>query len=320
MRALIIPAEGEPPEIRNIPDPKPKEGELLVKVLAAGLNYADTMVRRGVYPQKPEFPHVSGFEFCGQVTALGPGVTNWKIGDRAMGICQGAFAEFARVAVQAALPIPSGFSDEEGAAFPVTYLTAFGMLTISAHAKEGETILIHAAAGGVGTASIQLAKQMGLRVIATASSDEKLEVAKRQGADVTINYKAMDFVEPVLQATGGKGVDIVFESIGGDSVEKDLKVCGPFGRIIVFGAASGKPSTPDVAYLYKNSVALAAFWLATLMQNPSRMAPLAKNLLELVEKSGIRPVIGKVYSLEQGNEAFSALESRASIGKLVLKP
>jgi len=322
MRAAVIPAENEQPAVRDVPEPSPKPGHLLIKVSAAGLNYADTMMRRGFYLQKPTFPHIPGFEYCGRVVSGGGsgGDDKFKPGDRVMGICQSAFAEFITVPAAMAMPVPGAFSDDEGAALAVNFLTALGMLRLSAHAKSGETSLIHAAAGGVGTAAIQLAKALGLRVIASASSAGKLALAEKLGADVTINYKESDFVEPVLKATNSKGADIVFESIGGDFLEKNIRAAAPFARIIVFGNASGVAAPPDIASLYKNSVIIGAFWLTTLFANPALLAPVVHELMTLVHEFNIRPVIGRTYSLEEASQAFADLESRASIGKLIIKP
>jgi NADPH2:quinone reductase len=237
-----------------------------------------------------------------------------------MGTGRGAFAEYAVAPAAGLMKAPPFFSDEEAAAFPVIYLTAMGMLRLSARAERGETILIHAAAGGVGTASIQLAKHLGLKVIATASTDAKLELARKLGADVTFNYSTGDFVPPVLEATGGRGADIIFESIGGDFLARDIKAAAPFGRIVVFGMASGQVATPDLPSMFYNSVAVSAFWMFTLARQAEVLGKVAGELMRIVAEAGIRPVIGEVYPLERGAEAIQALEARRTQGKLVLKP
>lgn len=320
MRALVLDAEGRLPELRDVPAPRPGKGEILVRVAAAGVNYADTMMRRGFYLQKPQFPFTPGFEFSGTVVEAAEGVKHVKPGARVMGTCQAAFAEYVTAPAGAVMPVPAAFSDEQAAAFPVIYLTAFGMLRLSARAQAGETILVHAAAGGVGTATIQLAKHLGLRVIASASSDEKLAIARRLGADVTVNYASGDFVAPVLEATRGRGADIIFESIGGDFVERDIRCAAPFGRIVVFGMASGSMPAADVGSLFRNSVSVSAFWMMTLMQEAERQASVVRELLEIVAQGKLVPLIGAVYPLEKGGEALQALESRRSTGKLLLKP
>jgi NADPH:quinone reductase len=320
MRALVLGAVGELPEIGEVAAPRPGKEEVLVRISAAGVNYADTMMRRGFYLQAPVFPFIPGFEFSGVVIEVGQGAKRWRPGDRVMGTGQSAFAEYAVAPEAALMPVPSAFTDEQAAAFPVIYLTAFAMLKISANAQAGETILVHAAAGGVGTAAIQLAKHLGLRVIAAASSEEKLATARRLGADVAINYSVADFVPPVLEATEGRGADIILESIGGDFLERDIRAAAPFGRVVVFGMASGTQQPADVGSMFRNSVSVAAFWMVTLGQRPERLAQLVGELLAIVEQAKITPVIGGVYPLEKGAEALLALESRRTIGKLLLKP
>jgi NADPH2:quinone reductase len=319
MKALMLDAEGKLPELREVPPPRPGKTEVLVKVSAAGVNYADTMMRRGFYLQKPHFPYIPGFEFSGIVTEAGEGIKNFRPGDRVMGTGKSTFAEYALAPAAGLMPVPASFTDEQAAAFPVTYLTAMGMLRVSAHAQAGETILIHAAGGGVGTAAIQLAKHLGLRIIATAGSDEKLDLARRLGADVAINYRKANFVQPVLEATNQRGADIIFESIGGDFLERDIATAAPFGRIVVFGMASGSFERPDVGAMFHNSVAVSAFWLMTLAQDSGRLAAIVRELLAIAEAGHIQPVIGAVYPLEKGAEALLALESRATTGKLLLK-
>jgi NADPH2:quinone reductase len=320
MRALVLESEGRMPELREVPKPEPGKTEVLVKVSAAGVNYADTMVRRGFYLQKPAFPLIPGIEFSGVVEAAGPAVKHVKPGDRVMGTGTHAFAEYTVAPAGAVMTPPRKFTDEQAAAFPVVYMTAMGMLRIAAHARSGETILVHAAAGGVGTASIQLAKHLGLHVMAAASTDEKLATASRLGADAVINYSREDFVQPVLEATHGRGADIIFESIGGDFLERDIRAAAPFGRIVVFGIASGTAAPPDIGAMFRNSVTVSVFWLFTLLQHPELLAPVVRELLELADKGAATPLIGGVYPLEKGAEALEALEARRTTGKLLLKP
>ncbi|MFN7994250.1 MAG: NADPH:quinone oxidoreductase family protein [Bryobacteraceae bacterium] len=320
MRALVLEAEHELPSVKDVPRPKAGPGQVVVKVAASGLNYADTMMRRGFYLQKPQFPYTPGFEFSGIVEEIAPDVKTVRPGDRVMGTGQGTFAEYATAAPLMLMPVPEGFSDEEAAAFPVVYLTALGMLRLSAKAVAGETILIHAAAGGVGTAAIQLSKHLGLRVIATASSEQKLVLARSLGADVTINYGSGNWVDAVMTATHGRGVDIVFESIGGDFLDRDVQAAAPFGRIVVFGMASGDLPKADVGAMFHHSVSVGAFWMFTLAMNPDLLSAVSRELLEIVRKANIRPVIGKVCSLEEAPGAIQAMEQRRTTGKIILKP
>jgi NADPH:quinone reductase len=320
MRALVLNAEHELPKLQEVPPPRPGEHDVLVKVSASGLNYADTMMRRGFYLSKPHFPYIPGFEFSGVVTETGASVREFNPGDRVMGTAESTFAEFVKAPAALLMRVPDLFTDEEAAAFPVNHLTALGMLRIPAHAQRGETILVHAAAGGVGTATIQIAKHLGLRVIATASTEEKLALARKLGADVTINYQTTDFVGPVMEATGKRGADIIFESIGADFLQRNIQAAAPFGRIIVFGMASGTIADPSLGPMFFNSVSVSAFWVFTLLRYPEMLRKIASELLETVKDGKIRPVIGGVYNLDRATEAIQALESRGSHGKLLLKP
>lgn len=320
MKAAVLYGEQELPKYETVPDPVAGKGELLIKVEATGVNYADTMMRRGFYLQKPQFPFIPGFEFSGTVVKTGEGVDHSWVGRRVMGFCQSAYAEYLVVPESGAIPAPENFSFEEAAAFPVVFLTAYAMLKISAKARSGETILVHAAAGGVGTATVQLAKKMGLRIIATASSEEKLSRVKELGADFTINYKERDFVQPVLDFTRGKGADIIFESVGGDFIDRDIDAAAPFGRIVVFGMASGSMQPPNLAKMFKNSVAVSAFWMFTLAHQSDALREMVQELLLMVAREGIRPIISQVYALRDASQALAALESRSTYGKLLLKP
>jgi NADPH2:quinone reductase len=305
------------PAIAEVPRPEPGPNDVLVKVAACGINFADTVIRRGQYLTRPKFPLIPGFEFSGTVAR---GAGPWHEGDLVMGMGAACYAEMVSAPAATLMPIPVGFSELEAAAFPVTYLTAMGMLRLSVKAREGDSILIHAAAGGVGTASIQLSKALGLTVLATASTEEKLALARQLGADFTANYRDASFVKPVKEFTAGRGVDIVFESIGGDSLAQDIDVAAPFARIVVFGSASGGRTDPPITKLYRNSVSVSAFWLQTLMHNQDEFNGVLSELIEIVERHALRPVIGKVYPLEQGAQAWQDMEARRSVGKLLLEP
>jgi NADPH:quinone reductase len=320
MQAIMLRSENEFPRFESVQDPIAGEGELLVRIEYAGMNYADTMIRRGFYLQKPSFPLVPGFEFSGTVVGIGDGARPLWQGERIMGFCAGAYAEYVVIPETSAVPIPKKFSFQEAAAFPSVFLTAYGMLKIPAKAVAGETILVHAAGGGVGTATVQLAKKMGLEVIASAGSDQKLEKVKELGADFTVNYREKDFVEPVLEATRRQGANIIFESIGDKFLERDIEAAAPFARIVIFGYASGKLNLVNPQKLFKNSISLAGFWLATLFQHPPKQKLLTQELLDFVDQENIRPIVGHVYPLREAAEALRALESRATFGKILLKP
>ena len=321
MKAVVLHAEGEFPTCDTVPDPGlPRKGQMQVKVAAAGLNFADSLMRRGFYQPKPQFPYVVGLEYSGVVEAVGPETPGWELGSNVMGMGFGTAAEHIVVEARGALPVPQRFSLEEAAGFPVVFITAFAILTVSGRARAGETVLIHAAAGGVGTAAIQIAKHLGLNVIACASTDEKLQRVRELGADFTINYSRDDFVPLVKQYTSGRGTDIVIESVGRDFVRRSLSCMAPLGRIVIIGRASG-PSPPiDSAELFPNCASISAFWLMALTKYPALLAGIIRPLLDLVARSDIRPIIGGIYTCEETGEALRALESRATYGKLVVRP
>ena len=320
MQAILLRQENDFPSYESVDEPIAGNGELLVKVEYAGMNYADTMIRRGFYLQKPSFPLVPGFEFSGTVVGIGDGARPLWQGEHIMGFCSGAYAEYVVIPEASAIPVPKRFSLQEAAAFPCVFLTAYGMLKISAKAVAGETILVHAAGGGVGTATVQLAKKMGLEVIGSAGSDQKLEKVKGLGADFTVNYRQKDFVEPVLEFTRRRGVNIIFESIGGKFLERDIEAAAPFARIVIFGYASGELDPVHPQRLFKNSISIAGFWLATLFQQPSKLKLLSQELLDFVDRENIRPIVGQVYRLREAAEALRSLESRDTFGKILLKP
>ncbi len=320
MKAALLESLNTFPRIVDVPRPEPHRGQYLVHVNAVGVNYADTMMRRGFYVNQPKLPFIPGFEFSGVVEAVGPDLDPQDVGRRVMGFCQSGYAEYVAVASDSCMPVPESYSDQEGAAFPVTFLTAYSMLRLSAHAQKGETILIHAAGGGVGTSAVQLARYLGMTIIGTASEDSKLALARELGAAHTINYIKEDYVKPVLDFTHGRGADIIFEPNGGDQLRRDIEAAAPFGRIVFYGTASGSVEKPDLTTLFQNSVSISAFWMITLTREGKLLNPLVRELLEIVAKSDIRPIIGHVYPLSDVAEALKALESRHTQGKLLLVP
>jgi NADPH2:quinone reductase len=326
MKAVQATRSGGPEVIAvvDLPEPAPGEGQVLVKVEVAGVNYADILSRRGVYPLAPPPPFVLGFEVAGSVAALGPKVSGLRVGDRVVGFTAGSAGGYAERALAPAahlFPIPIGVGFEDAAAHFITYNTAYHCLKTRGRIQAGETVLIQAAAGAVGTAAIQLATQWGARVLACASSDEKLAKVKALGADVTINYAATDFVEAAKRATGGRGADVVLESVGGDVFDKSIQALAPAGRLVVFGAASGKPGTVQVPVLQRNNLTVATFSIkGTAAQHPEVLRAGALELLDLLAKGTIRPVIGKVYPLAEAAAAQQHIEGRGSYGKVLLTP
>lgn len=323
MRVLEVASLQGPAGVRvaDRPVPVPPPGHALVRVRAAGLNFADTMMARARYLGGPKPPYVAGLEACGEIVALGDsaGPQPFAIGARVMGYGAGAFAEYVSWPARALLPLPSGWSETQGAAFPVQWLTAHGCLRICGRLEAGETVLVHAAAGGVGRAAIRLAKHFGARVIATASTADKLEIARRHGADDLINYQQEDFVAAVKRLTGGRGVDLVLEMVGGDTFAKNIAAVVPYGRIVVFGVASAQPASVSNAQLVFNPVELIGYHLLVMAQRRSDLyARQMAEISELIASGVATPEEPRTYPLADGARAFDDLESRRSVGKLVL--
>jgi NADPH2:quinone reductase len=324
VRAIVVDRWMEPTELalREAPDPAPRPGALLVDVKAAGCNFFDILMCRGTYQVKPPFPFVPGAEVAGVVAAVGDGVSGFAPGDRVFGSSGlGGFAERALVPAGGAWRLPDTMSFAEGAALPIVYPTSYAALVYRAALQAGETLLVHAAAGGVGVAAVQIGKALGARVIATAGGAEKLAVARRAGADVIVDYKDEDFVARVLEETGGRGADVIYDSVGGDVFERSLKCIAWNGRLLVIGFAGGEiPSVKLNRILLKNIAVVGLHWGAYAKFEPERIPETMRALLALHEKGAIRPEIYRSYPLARAGEALAALGSRGTWGKVVLEP
>ena len=321
MKAIRIHATGEPEvmQLEEIEIPVPKAGEVLIKVAAAGVNYADLAQRAGAYLTPTRTPTTPGMEIAGTVVALGEGVSSVAEGTRVAAFCQGGYAEYAISLARMAIPIPPALDFTHAAAFPLQGITAYQLLQEAAHIQVGESVLVHAAAGGVGTLAVQLAKRMGAgTVIGTASNAEKLDLALRLGADVVINYTEQDWVEQVKQATGGKGADIILEMVGGTISEQSLQCLAPFGRMVIYGVASmqiAQFSGPQL--MYKNQ-AIIGYWLASQLSRPERITQAVMSLMQYLLSGQLEIIVGQTYPLEQAVEAHRAIAERRTIGKVVL--
>lgn len=321
MKAVRIHETGAPEvmHLEDIETPTPKEGEVLVKVATAGINYADLAQRQGAYLTRTRTPSTVGFEFAGTVAALGPGVKAPAVGTRVVAMGEGGYAEYAIAPVSAVIPIPDSLDFARAAAFPVQGLTAYQLLRESANLEQGESVLVHAAAGGVGTMAVQLAKLMGAgTVIGTASNDEKLALARRLGADVAINYTEDSWVEQVKNATGGQGADIILEMVGGTIAEQSLKCLAPYGRMVVFGAASGQPvQFSAIQLMYKNQ-AIIGYWLTSQLSRTDRVARASMELMQYLASGKLEIIVGQTFPLADAAEAHKAIAARKTVGKVVL--
>lgn len=327
MRAVQIQRTGGPDVLdpTQLPKPEPRSGEVLLEVEAIGVNFADIMVVAGTYLTPTRTPLVPGLEVAGRIAALGPDTQGARVGQRVAALVgRGGFAEFVRAPVSALIPVPDAFSAEEAAAFPVSFFTAYGALKTLGRAQAGERVLVQAAGGALGTATIQVAKALGLEVVATASSEEKLALARRLGADHTVlsgrEGAHQDLVEAVRSATGGRGVDLICEVTGGETFAQNLELLAPYGRILVIGAASGQaPKLNPLSLMYKNH-AVIGVWLSELAKDAAVMGEASAFLGELLASGGAKPVVGRSFPLEAAEDAFTFILSRQNQGKVILKP
>jgi NADPH:quinone reductase len=324
MKALVITKLGGPESlaIQDMPEPQGKPGQVLVRATAGGLNFADLMTTRGGYPGTPTPPLIAGREFCG----VEEGVQR-----RVMGYMQwGAFAEKVAAFTNAIWPVPSYWSDEQAAAFPVNYFTAY--LAYWQAGMTGQPVaeqtrcntgprraLIHAVAGGVGTAAVQIGHILGIEMYGTSSSDEKLAQVKELGLQHAINYKRQDYEEAVKNLTRGEGVDLVFEMLGGEHTAKSIRCLRDFGRVIQYGTATGKAPQLDIRGLYAKSAMVQGLWLTYLSQKREIMDAAWKQLSQWIEEKRLRPVIGKVLPMGSAVEGYKLLEEGKNYGKIVLK-
>jgi len=338
VRALVITKHG-PPEVLKVeerPDPEPGPGEVRVRVRAAGINFADTAARMGIYPDAPKPPCVVGYEFAGEVESVGEGVTSPAIGDRVMGGCRfGGYAELVVTPAVNALPLPDDWSFEEGAALPVVYGTAYAALVRYGSVLEGERVLIQAAAGGVGTAATQLAKLIGAGEIYGTASSSKHEAIKRLGVDHPIDYRTKDFAAEVRRIAGeDKPLDLVMDAVGGRSFKKGWSLLRPGGRLVGYGFSAA--STGERRNPIKALGALAQmprFWSVPMMSDSKSFIGL--NMLRLWDSKGsldefiqpltgwvqggeLRPVVSEAFPLERGPDAHRFIQERKNVGKVVL--
>jgi len=322
MKAVQVAAFGDASklELTDVSKPEPGPGEVRIDVAAAGINFADIMQRRGDYHGGPEPPYIAGMEVAGVVDAVGEGVDR-SPGERVVTMTDGGgYAEFAVADARTLLDVPEGMSFEEAAGFPVQYFTAHNCLHEWGGLEEGETVLIHAAAGGVGTAAVQLANAAGARVLGTASTAEKLETAAGLGCDVGINYEEEDFVERVHEETE-YGVDLVLDGIGGETTERSLDALAEFGRMVSYGAASGEPGRPPTDKLLFGNKSVFGYHLGrALAREPMKVMGAVPPLTEMLAEGTLEVQVGHTFDLTDVAAAHEFIEDRKSTGKVVLVP
>ena len=326
MKAIVIPQYGGPEvlTVREMPLPQAAVGEILVHVQAAGVNFADIMSAAGGYPGTPQPPLIAGREYCGELEDTKGAGTNVRV----MGYSQwGAFAEVVAGRQNYFWPVPAHWSAQEAAAFPVNYFTAYlaywkaGLVDRALDWAPGTPktrVLIHAVAGGVGTAAVQIGKLLGIEMYGTSSSAEKLARVKELGLDHGINYRERDYEEAIREMTGGEGVDAVFEMLGGEHTLKSVKCLREFGSVIVYGAATGKAGVLDPRALYAKGTSVHGLWLSVLSANKKVMDAAWERMSHWIAADQLRPIVGHVFAMEKAGEAFQLLLDRKNFGKVVL--
>jgi NADPH:quinone reductase-like Zn-dependent oxidoreductase len=337
MRAVVLVRHGTPDralEVRDWPDPTPGQGEVLVDVRAAGLNFADILARMGLYPDAPKPPCVMGYEVAGLVESVGPGTSGVEPGQRVIAATHfGGFAERAVADARNVLALPEGMSFEQGAALPVNYATAYTAIVLMAAVRPGETVLVHAAAGGVGIAALQILRDRQAQAIGTASAS-KHDAIREQGAAHAIDYRNQDVTKEVERITGGRGVDVVLDALG--EFRESYSLLGTGGRLIMYGAsklASGERR--NIARAVKEVATMPRFNPLKLMnQNKAVMGlnllkwweergsleELTQPLIQLVEQGKISPVVAKAFPFDQAGDAHRFIQERKNVGKVVLTP
>jgi len=303
---------------REVPEPGP--GHVRIRAEAVGVNFADIMMRRGTYPGGPEPRYVPGFETAGVIDAVGPDVDDYAEGDRIVGYPNlGAYAEYAICRTGGLFSVPESISFEEAAGYPVQFLTAHNSLFEWGGLESSERVLIHAAAGGVGTAAVQLASRAGAEVFGTASTQEKLDYAAGLGCDHPINYVKDDFVGEIEEITGGEGVDLVLDGVGGEPHYDSYEILKHFGRVVAYGVASGEVPEPNVWDVLVENHSVIGFHLGQSMAHePERVLGAVPDLENLLESGKVEIRVGATFPLEEAAEGHHLIENREHTGKVVL--
>jgi len=327
MRAWQIQQLGAPRDalrLAEIPAPEPAPGQVLVRVLGAAANFPDVLMCQGAYQVRPPLPFTPGIELCGEVVTVGSGVTGIAVGDRVIGgsaLPSGAYAELALMNAGAVLPAPAGLDDAEAAAFFISYQTGWFGLHRRARLAAGETLLVQAAAGGVGSGAIQLGKAAGARVIGVVGGEHKAEVARALGADVVVDRLSQDFVQVVKEVTNGRGADVVYDSVGGEAYNRSTKCIAFEGRILVVGFASGQiPSAALNHALIKNYSIVGLHWGLYQTKEPQAIVECHRQLTKLVADGAIRPLVSERLGLDDVPEALDKLARGDTVGRIVFTP
>jgi NADPH2:quinone reductase len=322
MKAVTIREPGGPDvlELREIGTPEPGQGEILIRVEAAGVNRPDTIQRMGLYPPPPGAPETPGLEVAGEIAATGPGVTRWKAGDRVCALVGGGgYAEYCLAHEAHALPVPKGLSAIEAAALPETFFTVWTNVFERGALKAGETFLVHGGTSGIGTTAIQLAVAHGARVIATAGSAEKCAACERLGAEA-VNYREKDFVAEVKKLTGGRGADVILDMVGGDYIPRNIQASAPDARIVSIAFLNGPVAEVNFMPVMLKRLTLTGSTLRprSIEEKAALARALEVKIWPLIEAGRVKPLVDSVFPLAEAAKAHALMEGSSHIGKIVL--
>ncbi len=322
MKAIVFDRLGGPEvmEYREHPKPELRPGTVLVRNHVIAVNYGDTFFIRGTYLVKPVFPDIPGMEAAGVIDAVAPDVRDLKPGMRVMYIGMGSYAEYTRIRANRVMPLPDDMSFEQAAAFPIAVLTAWHMLHTCNDTQPGQTVIVHSAAGGVGIAAVQIAKAAGTTVIGTVSSEDKIELVRKFGADHVVNYEKDDFADQALRFTNGRGVDLILDAVGKPTFEKGLRCLAPMGHLLVFGRAGGLPDRMRPFDLLGKSIKVSGFAVTMIYAFHQIHRRAVEDVFRLAREGKLTVPIGGRFPLAEAARAHRFIESRRSTGKLMLMP
>jgi NADPH2:quinone reductase len=327
MLAWQVTGVGEPAEVmrrKEVAVPRPGPGQVLIDVWSSGLNFPDALMARGQYQEQPELPFTPGLELCGEIVGVGDGVNRVRLGERVIGVASmpyGSLAKFAIAGAADVFPAPSLLDDAAASTFFITYQTGWFGLYRRANLRVSDTLLVHAAAGGVGSAAVQLGRAAGAKVIAVVGSADKVSVARKLGAHVVIDRSEQDVIAAVKDATEGKGVDVVYDPVGGPAYEVSKKVIAFEGRIVIVGFASGQiPQAATNHVLVKNYSVVGLHWGLYRKQNPALVARAHEDLSSLVEVGALAPLVSRKLAFEDAPTGIAELAAGTTVGKLAVSP
>ncbi|MGC4947459.1 NAD(P)H-quinone oxidoreductase [Streptomyces sp. DT224] len=325
MHAITIPEPGGPEALvwAEVPDPVPGEGEVLVDVVASAVNRADVLQRQGFYDPPPGASPYPGLECSGRISALGPGVTGWAVGDEVCALLAGGgYAEKVAVPVGQLLPVPKGLDIVRAAALPEVTATVWSNVFLVAHLRPAETLLVHGGSSGIGTMAIQLAKAVGARVAVTAGTPDKLARCAELGADVLINYREQDFVEEIREVTAGAGADVILDNMGAKYLDRNVQALAVNGRLAIIGLQGGAKGELNLGMLLNKRAAVSATSLRVrpLAEKAAIVAAVREHVWPLIEEGVVKPVVDRTVPMPDAAEGHRVMESSTHIGKVLLQP